>query len=61
MTLIAAEKKSLSSFAVTVGDTVSYCRRFSLKEEERRRRGRKGFSRSCLRRSRDLTNEMYGR
>lgn len=40
MTLIAAEKKSLSSFAVTIDDTVSSCGRFSLKEEERRRRGR---------------------
>jgi len=61
MTLIAAEKNSLSSFAVTIDDTVSYFQRFSLKEEERRRRGRKGFCRSCLRRSRYLINETCGR
>jgi hypothetical protein len=61
MTLIAAEKKSLSSFAVTIDDTVSYCGRFSLKEEERRRRGRQGFCRSCLSRSGYLQYEICGR
>jgi hypothetical protein len=34
MTLIAAEKKSFSSFAVTIDDTVNYCGRSRRKKEE---------------------------